>query len=325
MSENGPIFIIDGANLYIRSFVAYPTMSSHGYQMGGCIGFLKTLQRLCREFQPSQVYVAWEGGGSQRRRKIYPEYKLGRKPEKLNRFYGDDIPDSDDNKKHQMITLLSMLRHIPVCQIYVSDCEGDDIVAHLCNGPFRKKDKIIVSSDKDMYQLLDDSTKIYSLHRKCFVTSSTIFEEFRVKPHNFALVKSLCGDVSDNIPGIEGVGFKTAAKKFPFLASDSTILLQEVLDYAASHASESAIYKRIFLSSEEVKRNWKLVHLNGGMLSGDQVMKVENVINTFVPKFDKMSLIRQLVKEGINDFNVEGLFYDLSCVNGVKPTSEKQQ
>lgn len=325
MSEKGPIFIIDGANLYIRSFVAYPTMSSHGYQMGGCIGFLKTLQRLCREFQPSQVYVAWEGGGSQRRRKIYPEYKLGRKPEKLNRFYGDDIPDSDDNKKHQMITLLSMLRHIPVCQIYVSDCEGDDVVAHLCTGHFRKKDKIIISSDKDMYQLLDDSTKIYSLHRKCLVTPETIFEEFRVKPHNFALVKSLCGDVSDNIPGIEGVGFKTAAKKFPFLASDSTILLQEVLDYAASHASESAIYKRIFLSSEEVKRNWKLVHLNGGMLSGDQVMKVENVINTFVPKFDKMSLIRQLVKEGINDFNVEGLFYDLSSLNISMPSLENQQ
>ena len=100
-----PTFILDGMNLFLRSFSAYPTMSSHGYQMGGCIGFLKTMQRLCREFQPAKVYVIWEGGGSQRRRKIYPEYKLGRKPEKLNRFYGDDIPETEENKQHQLMTL----------------------------------------------------------------------------------------------------------------------------------------------------------------------------------------------------------------------------
>jgi DNA polymerase-1 len=324
MKNDRPIFIIDGANLFVRSYSAYPQMSSHGYQMGGCIGFLKTMQRLCREFQPIRVYVAWEGGGSQRRRKIYPEYKLGRKPEKLNRFYGDDIPDSEDNKKHQMITLLSMLKHTPVCQVYVSDCEGDDIVSYLCRGPFRENQKVIVSSDKDMYQLLDDNTKIYSLHRKKFVTSEDIFEEFRVKTHNFALAKALCGDVSDNIPGIEGLGFKTVAKKFPFLGNDTTVLLQELLDYAASHATESVHYKRVVDSSDSIKRNWKLVHLDGGMLSGDQAMKVENVISTFEAKVNKMELIRQLVKEGINDFDVEGFFYDLSCVESVKSASEKQ-
>ena len=81
-----PILIVDGANLFLRSWAAYPTMSSHGYQMGGCMGFMKTLGRIMMEIQPVAVYVAWEGGGSQRRRRLYPEYKLGRKAQKLNRF-----------------------------------------------------------------------------------------------------------------------------------------------------------------------------------------------------------------------------------------------
>jgi len=318
-----PVFIIDGYNLFVRSYSAYPQMSSHGHQMGGCVGFMKTLQRLCREFQPSKVYVAWEGGGSQRRRKIYPEYKMNKKPEKLNRFYQDDIPDTDENKQYQLFSLLAALKTIPVCQIYVSDCEGDDVVSYLCRGPLGDQQKIIVSSDKDMYQLLNDSTKIYSLHKRKLIVPDDIFEEFRVKPHNFALAKCLCGDVSDNIPGIKGFGFKTTATKFPFLGGDREILLQELIDYAASHSSENSSYKKVVESADEIRRNWKLVHLDGSMLSADQVMKVENVVSTFVPKVDKMGLIKHLVKEGINDFDTEGFFYDLSCVEGVKFLSEK--
>jgi DNA polymerase-1 len=320
-----PVFIVDGMNLFLRSFSAYPTMSSHGHQMGGCIGFLKTLQRLCREFQPSQVFVAWEGGGSQRRRKIFPEYKMNRKPDKLNRFYGDDIPETEENKRHQLMSLLSVLKTVPVCQVYVSDCEGDDVVSYMCRGPLRRRQKVIVSSDKDMYQLLDDDTKIYSLHKKLFVTAADVFEEFRVRPHNFALAKALCGDPSDNIPGIKGLGFKTAASKFPFLGSEDEILLQELLDYAASHVGDGSVYKRVFESSDDVRRNWRLVHLDGSMLSNDQAMKVENVVNTFVPRINKMGLIKHLISEGVNDFDAEGFFYDLTCIENVKLLSEKNQ
>jgi len=293
--------------------------------MGGCIGFLKTLQRLCREFQPSQVYVVWEGGGSQRRRKIYPDYKMNRRPEKLNRFYGDDIPDSEENKQHQLISLLGMMKNVPVCQIYASDCEGDDVVAFLCRGPLRDKSKVIVSSDKDMYQLLDDKTKIYSLHRKRFVDSKMLTEEFNISANNFAIAKCICGDPSDNIPGIKGIGFKTAAAKFPFLALDSSVILKDLLDYSASKRDESVIYKRIVENQEDVKRNWRLVHLDGSMLSADQINKIENVISTFEPCVNKMGFIKHLIKEGINDFDIEGFYYDLSCIEGLKYSSEKNK
>jgi DNA polymerase-1 len=317
MSGDRPIFIIDGMNAFLRSYSAFPQMSSHGHQMGGCIGFLKTLQRLCREYQPACVYIAWEGGGSKRRRKIYPEYKMGRKPAKLNRFYGDDIPDSDENKKHQLVTLLNMLKLVPVCQVYVSDCEGDDIIAYLARGPLRSKEKVVVSSDKDLYQLLGENTRIYSLYKKNFVTEAHLYEEFRVSSANFGIAKCLCGDVSDNIPGVKGLGFKSVATKFPILGGPG-IILQDVLDYAASHASSGVIYRRVFESSDLVKRNWQLVHLDGSMLSHDQTVKVDHAVNTFRPTVDRMGLVRSLVKEGINDFDVESFFYDLCCIDGAR-------
>jgi len=317
MSTDRPILIVDGQNLFIRSWAAYPQMSSHGYQMGGCIGFLKTLRRIVSELQPVKVCIAWEGGGSQRRRAIYSDYKLGRRPEKLNRFYGQDIPDSEENRKHQLISLLEMLKHAPVCQIYASDCEGDDIVAFLCKGPYRDKNKVIVSSDKDMYQLLDQNTNIYSLHKKKILTASDIFEEFRVKTHNFALAKSLCGDDGDNIPGIKGLGFKTVSKKFPFLGNDSEILVEDLISYCQAHSHESPIYKRIVDSKSDLERNWKLIYLDGSMLSASQISKVQHTLDTFFPKVNKIGLIRSLVKEGIGDFDAESFFYAFNCIERI--------
>ena len=313
-NENRPVFIIDGQNVFLRSYSAYPQFSANGYQMGGCIGFLKTMQRLCREYQPSRIYITWEGGGSQRRRKIYSEYKENRRPDKLNRFYGDDIPDTEDNKRHQLLTLIGMLKLLPVCQVYVSDCEGDDIIAYLSTGPLRNFEKIIVSSDKDMYQLLDDKTRIYSLHKKKIVTADEIFEEYRIKMHNFAIAKAICGDAGDNVPGVKGVGFKKVASKIPILGGDQELILQDVFNFCQARVEESIIYRRIMDSVEDVKRNWKLVHLDGGMLSADQVSKVQYVIDTFTPRMDRMGLIRALVKEGIEGFDVEEFYYDLKCL-----------
>jgi 5'-3' exonuclease len=168
-----------------------------------------------------------------------------------------------------------------------------------------------------MYQLLDDKTRVYSLHKKIVVTAEDIFEEYRIKTHNFALAKALCGDPGDNVPGIKGVGFKTAASKFPMLGNDAEILLQEVIDFCHAHEGESTIYRRVAENEHDLKRNWKLVHLDGSMLSADQISKVQHVVDTFVPCINRIGLIKALVKEGVNDFDTETFFYAFRCVDGL--------
>ena len=315
--EQRSVLIVDAMNLFVRSYCAHPQMNSNGEAIGGAIGFLKTLKKLLVEQQPRAVYVAWEGGGSQRRRKIFPEYKLNRRPEKLNRFYEDDLPDSDENKQQQIVTLLGMLKCVPVCQLYVPDCEGDDVVAYLCKGPLRDLEKVIASSDKDLYQLLDDRTKIYNLHKKTYLTKEDVLTEFRVTARNFGLAKALCGDPSDNVPGIKGLGFKTVSKLYPFLGTENDVLLQEIFDFAAANREQSSIHKRVFEQQDDVKRNWKLVYLDGSMLSATQASSIDYVVGTFKPRADRMGLVRCLAKEGVGDFDVEGFFYACNAIENV--------
>jgi DNA polymerase-1 len=310
-----PVLIIDALNFFFRAYCAYPTMSSTtGQQMGGCIGFLKTLQRLVLEQLPSSVYVAWEGGGAARRRTIYPDYKMNRKTEKLNRFYGDDIPESEENRQHQIVALLKMLKCVPVCQLYVEGCEGDDVAAYLCKGPLKDKNKIVVSSDRDLYQLLDSRTKVYSLHKKRYITEQDVLNDFHVSVVNFPIAKAMCGDPGDNIPGIKGLGFKTLAKVYPFLSANEGVLLQDVINYALAFTDESKIHRLVVENQDMLRRNWRLMYLDGSMLSASQSSKIEQVIESFKPRSDKMALMRILLSEGINDFNVDGFMYAFTNV-----------
>jgi len=309
-NKDRPVLIIDVMNLFIRSYSAYPAMSSHGYSMGGVVGFLKTLARLSSTVHPKAIYLAWESGGSTKRRAIFKEYKLNRKPERMNRFYETDIPDTDDNKKHQMLVLLQLLKHTPVCQLHASDCEGDDVIAYLCKGQFKDENKLIASSDKDMYQLLDDNTTIYNLHKKIFVTKEDILKEYKITANNFALAKALCGDASDNIPGVDGMGFKTLVKTLPFIGLEQDILLSEVFDYCAAHITESKYFKRILDMKEDIKRNWKLIYLDNHTLSNEQAQKIDYAIENFVPKQERMQFMKILSREAV-DFDTSSFFYTL--------------
>jgi len=318
----GPLLLVDSLNVFIRSWAAYPTMSSHGYQMGGTIGYLKTLSRLVSDYSPSAVYIAWESGGSTRRRALFKEYKLGRKTEKLNRFYGNDLPESEENRRHQLIVLMNILKHVPVCQLYVNDCEGDDLIAYLCRVLFSDTEKIIVSSDKDMYQLLDKHTRVYNLHKKTFITDEDVLKTYKISAQNFAIAKALCGDIGDNVPGVKGLGFKKTAKYFPQLALATPMLLDDVLNYCKLHKNEAVAYRKVAEQEHDVQRNWKLVYLDGLMLSAAQATKIDHAIKSVKLKSNKIEFMRTLVAEGINDFNIENFFYAFNCVEGLDKTHD---
>jgi hypothetical protein len=103
------------------------------------------------------------------------------------------------------------------------------------------------------------------------------------------------------------------------------ILLQDLLDFTASHKHESHIYQKIFESADIIKRNWKIIHLDGSMLSPEQMKRVEHVMNTFEPKVNKLKFIKSLLKVGITDFDTDNFFHSLICIEGLSYTSSSEK
>jgi hypothetical protein len=96
------------------------------------------------------------------------------------------------------------------------------------------------------------------------------------------------------------------------------VLLQQIIDYAHTHVDESPKFQRIVEQEEDVKRNWRLVYLDGSMLSAAQQTQIDARIQNFVPRCDRMGLVKQLVKEGIGDFDVEDFFYAFHCIENLQ-------
>lgn len=295
-----PVLLVDVNNIFVRNYCVHPDMTSNGDQCGGTVGFLKTIRRLVYELSPSVVVLAWEGGGSTKRRAIYSEYKAQRKPARLNRFYEDDIPDTADNKVWQMAVLAKLLKRLPVAQVYVNDCEADDVIAHLCRNQYKDRKKIILSNDRDYYQLLDERCSVYSPQSKRIHTSEDVKKEFfGIQPQNFALAKALCGDKSDNIPGVKGLGFKTLVQRLPLFITDGELTIDEVIAYANVRRTEAKVMANIAENEKLIRTNWRLVYLGGSTLTHDQSARVETILAEHSPKVDMLSFMRDLIEVGV--------------------------
>jgi DNA polymerase-1 len=316
--DNRPILIIDSLNLFIRNYVVNPSMTSNGIHCGGIVGYLNSIRYLNNKFSPKQIIIAWENKGSAKRRAIYPDYKAGRKPVKPNRFYDEEIPDSEENKVWQTIFLTKIMSNLPICQIYVDDCEADDVIGYLCKYKLKGQRKLIVSSDKDMYQLLDDSTQVYSPIRRVIIDSEYMKSEYNIIPENFVLCKAICGDSSDNIPGVKRVGFKSLVKRVKILSNDTEISLDDIFEYCKNEIKISKIklYSNIVNDKELVRRNLRLMNLDTAMLSFEQIKKIDYAIDTFKPIKDKITMIRMLINIGIQNINVDSIFYSMNSIKG---------
>ena len=314
MSER-PILLVDGLNLFIRHFVVNPTMSDLGHHIGGTVGFLKSLHHLSDRVGPSRIIVSWEGGGSPRRRAIFKEYKQGRRPQKLNRYYEDDIPDTIENRDDQVSLAINLLKNTPVQQIYVPDCEADDIIAYIVKHKLRDRRAVIVSSDKDLYQLLSKSVMQWSPGQKKFITFKDVREKFGVSVVNFCTARAFSGDKSDGLPGVPGVGFASLSKRFPDLKDDEFVSVDDILEQAKKlvEKNEIKIYTNIIENHGIAKRNWKLMFLDTINLSASQIEKIDFSFENFQPNTNKIKLIKSLTQNGVKNFDVDSFFVALKA------------
>ena len=308
------VLLIDGLNLFTRHYIANPTMSDNGHHMGGTAGFLKAI-RLLSEKNPSKlICVVWEGGGSPRRRAIFPEYKKGSRPQKLNRFYAGEIPDTVENRDYQLALTIELLKHVPILQLYVADCEADDVIGYLVKYKFSNENIVIVSSDKDFYQLVNDRVVQWSPGQKRYINSSLIIDKFGIHPENFCVARCFCGDPSDALPGIKGAGFRTLARHFPELTQSEFVPVSEIIKLGAERAKVKPlkIFRAIAANPAVAERNWKLMHLDLSNLAADQIKKIEYCVDTFEPKRDKIGLMRILLREGLSSFDANTFYMILN-------------
>ena len=310
-----PILIFDALNVFMRHYAANPTMSDNGSHAGGIVGFMKNIRLLCEKINPSEAIIVWEGGGSVRRRAIFKDYKLGRKPPKMNRYYEDDIPDSTQNRNYQISLLVKLLNFVPVRQVYVGDCEADDVIGHLIKNRLNKSNVVIVSSDKDYYQLLSSSITQWSPGQKKMITPEIVKDKFGVSVTNFCTARSIIGDKSDNIDGVRGAGFKTLVKRFPELEHEEFISVGDIIRLAKIRGEGSKIkmFTRICDSSDVVQRNWRLMYLDTVNLSATHIEKISNIFNTSTFSRNKIGLMRLLIQEGLTSFDADSFFMALTA------------
>jgi DNA polymerase-1 len=308
-----PILLIDAYNVFTRHFCANPTLNRHGEPIGGAVGFLNGLKNIVSEVFPKSVYVIWEGGGSSKRRKIFPDYKKNKRPQRLNRFYSE-IPNTVNNRNGQVTFLIDLLKNTPICQVYVSDCEADDVIGYLAKYTFSDDKCVIYSSDKDFYQLVSDRVMIFSPTSKKYIQTADVIERFAIHPQNFCQARTFCGDASDGVPGIKGIGFKVLAKRFPELSLEEFVSVEDIIKLSKQRTPNSKVqaYKKIVESASVARRNWKLMYLDTMNLTATQIQKINGVVNTFVPSRNKIAMMRTLSVEGLHTFDIDSLFLSLN-------------
>ena len=282
----------------MRHFAANPSTSENGEHIGGAIGFLKGIQLLIDNLHPDKIYVIWEGGGSTRRRSIFKNYKNGRRPVKLNRFYESDIPDTVNNRNYQINLTTKLLALSGIPQLYVSDCEADDVIGYLVKYKLKDSEITVVSSDKDYYQLLEENrVKIWSPGQKKILTSDSVRERFGIYANNFCVARCFCGDGSDGLPGIKGAGFRTLSKRFPEITKEEFVSVEEIIKISQKRSEDSKVklYHQVVADSEIPRVNWKLMYLDITNLSASQIEKINHKVDTIDRKLDKINFMRNKI------------------------------
>lgn len=194
------LLLIDGNSILNRAYFALPALNDKkGQNVNAVYGFLNILFKACQDYSADKLVVAFDMHGHNFRKVIYPEYKANRK----------GMPD---DLAAQMPILHDVLKKMSVTVVEKPGVEADDIIGTITldNG----YENYIVSGDRDMLQLVSDSVTVLLTKRGVTevesVTPKFLKEQYGLTPEQIVEYKALRGDTSDNIPGVKGVGEKTA-------------------------------------------------------------------------------------------------------------------
>ena len=216
-AREGELFLIDGNSLAYRAFFALPESiaTADGRPTNAIYGFASMMVKLLTDFKPKAVIVAWDAGWSGRE-ESYPEYKAQRK-------------SRPDLLKEQWPHLAPLAEAFGFANVKVNGFEADDVIGTLAK---RARDAgipvMVVSGDRDVYQVVGDGVRVMTTSRG--VTDTRIYDRegvvdrYGIPPELVPDLIGLKGDTSDNIPGVPGIGDKTAAQLLQRFGSLESVL-----------------------------------------------------------------------------------------------------
>ena len=238
--------LVDAFSLIYRAFFAIPNLTApDGHTVNAIYGFTKMLRKLCADFAPTHVAVVFDLGPPVRRLARLPSYKAQR-------------PPTPPLLEEQLPGIREMLAALRVAAVEIEGEEADDIIATLAVQAARAGGhSIIASSDKDFLQLVGPQIQIIRPDGKqaMLLDSCTVVARYGVKPEQIADYLSLIGDSVDNIPGIPGVGPKTAVELLTTFQSLDNLLAR------VGEISKPKLRETIAAEAERIRANRVLVTL----------------------------------------------------------------
>ena len=199
--------LIDAPGVCHQAYHAIPELDWRGVRTEVLYGMFNTVRSLSRQFPAATLCFAFDSKHS-KRREAYPPYKTNRKPKNV-----EDQHKRDELYKQMDVLRRELLPNIGFANVFCQKgIEADDLIAVACKGIGKQDTAFIASSDKDLFQLLAPNVIFWSLRRKETYTDKAFKREWGIEPSQWAYAKAIAGDPGDNLPGIPGVGLKTAAK-----------------------------------------------------------------------------------------------------------------
>lgn len=199
MANSAPIILVDGSSYLYRAFHALPPLTnSKGQPTGAVKGVVSMIRRLVSDYPESEITVVFDAKGKTFRDDMYSEYKANR-------------PPMPDDLREQIDPLHELIRCMGLPMLIVPGVEADDVIGTLAKqGDAAGRDIIISTGDKDLAQLVTDRVTLMNTMDNTTMDPKGVEEKFGIPPKYIIDYLALMGDSSDNIPGVPGVGKKTA-------------------------------------------------------------------------------------------------------------------
>ena len=278
------LVLIDGTAYLYRAYHALPPLkNSKGENTGAIHGFLKALNKIIEDFNPKHIGLVFDAKGKNFRHKIYSEYKANRSampPELI-----EQIPK-----------LYEILEYMGYPPIIINDVEADDVIGTLSNKFKTVPEVKIFSGDKDFAQLVNDKVTIINPITLEIMDVKGVKKKFGVGPKNIIDYLALVGDKSDNIPGVPGVGGKTASKLINQYGNTEKIIKQK--DLIPGKVGEA-----IKLSPDQLQLSKTLATIRQNVeisLSLNDLKKQESKKENLIKIFKSLEL-NSLLKNEINE------------------------